>query len=74
MRANALQAARAGPRAVTWHTAFMTAKTSAERQRAFRERKKAEQSDEVRGIFAPKHLHDAIKEQIRKFLDKQKNA
>ena len=52
----------------------MTAKTSAERQRAFRERKKAEQSDEVRGIFAPKHLHDAIKEQIRKFLDKQKNA
>lgn len=52
----------------------MTAKTSAERQRAFRERKKAEQSDEVRGIFAPKHLHDSIKEQIRKFLDKQKNA
>ena len=52
----------------------MTAKTTAERQREFRARKKAEQSEEVRGIFAPKHLHDAIKEQIRKFLDKQKNA
>ncbi len=52
----------------------MTAKTTAERQRDFRARKKAEQSEEVRGIFAPKHLHDAIKEQIRKFIDQQKTA
>lgn len=52
----------------------MTAKTTAERQREFRARKMAKQLEEVRGIFAPKHLHDAIKEQIRKFLDKQKTA
>lgn len=52
----------------------MTAKTTAERQREFRARKKAEQSDEVRGIFAPKHLHDQIKTKIREFIEQSKTA
>lgn len=40
----------------------MTTKTSTERQRAFRARKAAAQLEEVRGIYAPKAAHQAIKQ------------
>lgn len=52
----------------------MNAKTNAQRQADYRAKKKAEQSDEVRGIFAPKHLHEAIKAKIREFIEKNKTA
>jgi hypothetical protein len=39
----------------------MTAKTTAERQRDYRARKKAAGLPEVRGIHAPKEKHAAIK-------------
>lgn len=52
----------------------MTAKTTAERQRDFRARKKAEQSEEVRGIFAPKRLHDEIKAYAKKLQEPTKTA
>ena len=43
------------------------AKTNAEHQKAWRERKKLEAGGtEVRGIFAPTEHHDAIKEAARK--------
>ena len=39
----------------------MTAKTTAERQAAFRQRKAQAGETEVRGIFAPPEQHAAIK-------------
>ena len=60
--------------AVTRDNDIMTAKTNAQRQADYRAKKKAEQSDEVRGIFAPKHLHEAIKAKIREFIEKNKTA
>ena len=45
----------------------MTAKTNAERQKAFRDR----QPPEVRGIFAPQEKHEAIKAQAAKMLKRK---
>jgi hypothetical protein len=43
----------------------MTAKTPAERKAAERARKREAGLIEVRGIFAPKHQHDAIRQAAR---------
>lgn len=47
----------------------MKAKTNTERQRAFRAGLKRQGMAEVRGIFAPPELHDAIKEAAKQILD-----
>lgn len=44
----------------------MTAKTTAERQRAYRARKAAAQLIEVRGIFAPREKHSGIRLAVKK--------
>lgn len=49
----------------------MTAKTTAERQRAYKARKAAEGLTEVRGIFAPLEKHAAIREAAAKVLGKR---
>lgn len=50
----------------------MKAKTNTERQRAFRAGLKRQGMAEVRGIFAPPELHDAIKMAAKQMLDSQK--
>ena len=47
----------------------MTAKTTAERQRAFRADLKRQGLTEVRGIYAKPDAHQAVKEAARKVLD-----
>ena len=49
------------------HTSNMTAKTSTERGRDYRRRQKLKQLEEVRGIWARKVLHKAIKEAAKQF-------
>lgn len=46
----------------------MTAKTNAERQAAYRQRKREQGHPEVRGIYAPAKLHAEIRALIRKFI------
>ena len=46
----------------------MTAKTTAELQRAFRARKKAQGLHPVGGIYAPRELHAAIRAAAREVL------
>ena len=48
----------------------MTARTTAQRQAALRERRAAEGLAEVRGIYLPPQLHPAIKAAARKLLKK----
>lgn len=45
----------------------MTAKTAAERKAAERERRAAADLHEVRGIWAAKELHTAIRDQAKAF-------
>lgn len=52
----------------------MTAKTAAERQAARRARAKAEGAAEVRGIFAPLDLHEAIKAAAARLVKKHAKA
>jgi hypothetical protein len=52
----------------------MTAKTTSERQRAFRARKDAEQVKEVRGLFAHAGDHAAIVEYAAKLARKRAKA
>lgn len=47
------------------------AKTTAERQREYRARKKAEQLTEVRGIFAHQDDHEMVKEAAAKVSRKR---
>ena len=47
----------------------MTAKTTAERQRAFRADLKRQGLTEVRGIYAKPEKHEAIKEAAKRALD-----
>lgn len=49
-------------------------KTTTERQQAFRARKAAAQLQEVRGIFAPKALHAAIKQAAKQIKTEPKEA
>lgn len=49
----------------------MTAKTAAERKAAERERRAAADLHEVRGIWAPKELHTAIRDQAAKAVKRQ---
>ncbi len=46
----------------------MTAKSTTERQAAYRARKAAAALQEVRGIFLPQALHAALKKHARKLL------
>jgi hypothetical protein len=46
----------------------MNAKTNTQKQREFRERKLSIGLSEVRGIFAKKELHAAVKEKVKLFL------
>jgi len=50
------------------------AKTTTERQAAFRARKAAADLSEVRGIFLPQSMHAALKAHARKLLKPQKPA
>lgn len=43
--------------------------TNKARQAAFRKKKREDGLQEVRGIFAPPELHDAIKEAAKQILD-----
>jgi len=47
----------------------MTAKTTAERQAAYRARKAAANLTEVRGIFALRQIHPAIKAAAKKAIN-----
>jgi hypothetical protein len=47
----------------------VTAKTTAERQRAFRASLKQQGLTEVRGIFAKPDQHQAVKDAVKKVLD-----
>lgn len=50
----------------------MTDATNKQRQAAFRRKKREDGLQEVRGIFAPPELHDAIKVAAKQILDAQK--
>jgi DNA-binding LacI/PurR family transcriptional regulator len=52
----------------------MTAKTTAERQRAFRADLKRQGLTEVRGIFAKPAQHQAIKEAAKQMLDSKEKT
>lgn len=47
----------------------MTAKTTAERQRAYKASQRRQGLTEVRGIFAKPEKHEAIKEAAKRALD-----
>lgn len=49
-------------------------KTNAERQRAFRARKAAQTSPEVRGVFARPDDHQAVKDYAAKLAKKRAKA
>ena len=51
-----------------------TAKTKAERQRAFRARKAAQTSTEVRGVFARPDDHQAVKDYAAKLAKRRAKA
>ena len=50
------------------------AKTNAERQREFRQRKAAQTAAEVRGVFAHPDDHQAVKDYAAKLAKKRKPA
>ena len=52
----------------------MTAKTTAERQKAFRAELKRQGLTEVRGIFAKLEQHQAIKEAAKALAEAQKTV
>ena len=52
----------------------MAAKTTAERQRAFRADLKRQGLTEVRGIYAKPEKHEAIKEAAKRALDTAPNT
>lgn len=52
----------------------MTAKTTTERQREFRAGLKRQGMAEVRGIYAPPELHEAIKEAAKQILGENCNG
>ena len=62
----ALQGFRRQPRFLT----MTTAKTNAERQRAFRASKAAQTAAEVRGLFAHPDDHQAIREAAKRLADR----
>ena len=50
----------------------MTDPTNKQRQATFRNKKREDGLQEVRGIFAPPELHEAIKMAAKQILDAQK--
>lgn len=50
----------------------MTAKTGYQRIKDYRARKKDSGESEVRGIFAPKHLHQEIREAVKALIKARK--
>lgn len=47
----------------------MTDATNKQRQATFRKKKREDGLQEVRGIFAPPELHEAIKEAAKQIID-----
>lgn len=50
----------------------MTDPTNKQRQAAFRKKKREDGLQEVRGIFAPPELHEAIRQAAKQILDDAK--
>jgi hypothetical protein len=52
----------------------MTAKTNAEKQAELRARRKAQGLEELRGIYAPKSQHAALKAELRRIMAESKES